>query len=302
MLSYTEEDESVLSKMEDFKRRVNDTDPSIFPTMIQEMIEKKEYHELARFGEAFKSRSTFSDTYEARLPRDIRVRDNYDLIVYMSLCSDLIAPSHITYESSIRYIREQIEKKALMVAEQSCIVHEQVDDLLMEVCIDEKEEMYENYIGYSNILYDEFGENMILLNKYVSRSELHELRIFVDSKHEIKGLKPYDLFRKLPSEEQVEIIRGKWDKANLFSRSPLYSVFLSMIYTKDVNPPHEICIRHPFLMVSYKYLDDLSSNIVAYTKNETVVRRIVNTYADNFGIDDSKLVTDCLNKLYIYSK
>jgi len=312
-----DESEKVQAKFVEFQRRIDDMVVGHYPQMIQTMITERNYSELARFGEAFKSRTDFSDTYRNTTGIEITVRDHHDLHAYMYLNSNLAQQEVISFKHAVEYVRKQMVKlsqTALVeltktqlesdVVEQAGIESEESSDmspeeqreLFFEICMDEKDELFEQYSGYMHVVMRDLNDELVLMRDFLSNPAIHELMVFCNTKHEVKATKPYNLFTTLSPEERMEIVRGGWSKANLFNRSPLYPAFLLMMYPNEANISHDVCIRHPYLMASREYTDELASSIVSFSRSEPVIRQIVKSYAENFGINETSFLITCLNK------
>jgi len=356
------DNEKTRSKFADFIRRVNELQLEHYPEMIQQMVMTEDYANLTRFGDAFKSRTDFSQTYTNVTGTNIHVRDHYDLFAYMYMNSELDDSGNIAMQYSIDYIRRQVEEsltksRGTQTSPKYFMSHASIqadhashaadtpashaadtpashadtpvshavasladtpashavasladtpashtDDtemrtLIFECCQDQKCEMFEEILGYVNIVTEDLYTELELMNEYLKDQRVYDLRIFCDNKHEIKMVKPYDLFITLTPDERMEIVSGEWKNVNLYNRSPFYTAFLVMMYPMEVVTSKEICIRHPFLMISRGYIDELAISIVSFSRSETVIRRIVSSYAENFRLDEGNFVVSCLNKL-----
>lgn len=326
------DNEKIQSKFADFLRRVEELELEHYPNMIQRMVKEEDYDNLVRFGDAFKSRSDFSQNYQNVTGTNIHVRDHYDLYAYMYVNSGLSDPMNIAMKYSVDYIKRQVEgsltksrgtqtssgnsttvstmtdTEAILDCQPDTLIIQdsgmeeqdeatEIRNLIFECCQDQKHEMFEDILGYINIVTDDLYAEIELMRHYLSDQRIHDLRLFCDNKHELKMIKPYNLFITLTPDERMEIISGVWKSTNLYNRSPFYVAFLIMMYSMEVITSKEICIRHPFLMVNRGYMDELAISIVSFSRSETVIRRIVASYAENFRLDEANLIVLCLNKL-----
>lgn len=278
---YIETDDSILRRVEDLKRRVKDTVAECYPDMIQEMIKGDDYNSLIRYAEAFRYRKEFTDNYVDKTGTGIDVRDVHDLIAYMSLNSEASIPVSMYHEQAVSYIQAQCD----------------LARLLYQVCVDQHEEMYEMWYSHIVVSQEELFDNLRLISAYLDTPQMNEIRVFCTSSHEMKAVKPREIFATLSVAEQLEIVRGEWRKVNMLTRSTLYPVFLFMVYRTQVNMTREVCMRHPYLLVARNYIEELALLIVSSTKSEQVVRRMVEGYHTSFDIDPKLLINACLQRL-----
>lgn len=269
---------------ENLKRRVNDTDSSCYPDAIRDMIVSRDYQSLARFADAFRDRKEFTNNYVDNTGTDIHIRDVYDLFAYMSLNSNMELPDELTYEQAVAYIRSQSEET-------------DVRELIFQVCNDQKEELFEAWSNRIRLEYDDFKEQLVMISKYLSQPIMNECIMFCTSTHDMRGVKPREIFSMLSVTEQMEIVKGEWKKVNILVRSTLYPVFLYMVYQENMNPTREVCVRHPYLMAVREYIDELAMHIVTYTASEKVIKNIVDGYQLRFNINSTTLYEHCYRKL-----
>lgn len=287
---------SLSQEWDDLKRRCKDLQVEHYPDVIQEYIANQDYDELIRFTEAFSYRRKYSRSYVNNTGTNIYVRDFTDLYAYMVInCTELDEIESAAYESAKKFIDTQLAEE-----EDSQGTLEDFEDpceLVLQLCISEKDELFDRYQSYYEVIYDDMLDDIRSIKQFVSNSLINEMQAFVTKDHELKGIAPYEIFKSLSPEEQLELANDKWRDVNLYRRSPLYPVFLVMYFPKESNISRDVALRHPYLMAKCMYIDELSMSIAHYTNSEEVLRETVRKYCEVFALDETQLVTEALNKM-----